>query len=454
MSHANAYIWYYLDGDAWKPYDSSLLDGFEKSFNSSLATIGNKKIKVDNERYIEIMPIADILSNFTNSINDPDLVGIQRRFDDAMKRRAVKRTKANTTTSFFDDLQFAFYSNTSQKTKTNEIKGIIKICGGKSVDTMTKKTDYLILKPSDLKDDYKTFNDIISKAEGLKIICVESTWIDSCIKSKKLVDHTAFLVGQKTAPVVAIPTNTTTATTATTTTTNTGTATATSPKSKSKNNSTSTTNNLVINSGFLIKGSEWAGVCSSDDDHYPLVMTVDDFVGDGEEVSGVITWINLGYAKTKYKGKVVATNGEFNFQEYEIISGEDDVEVPNDYKSTIYGDQIIGKVGDSTFKLKLTKSPPVTNIQPDSQWKGTSTSIENFKLDVVKRDGENITGTITWGSNYDDAISTFTGKITSSCIEVSDYKEGKKLGPEELSHPFKLIPSQQSDHSIKFRIEK
>ncbi|KAN0018243.1 hypothetical protein ACTFIU_010857 [Dictyostelium citrinum] len=360
-----------------------------------------------------------------------------------MKRRAVKRTKANTTTSFFDDLQFAFYSNTSQKTKTNEIKGVIKMCGGKTVDTMSKKTDYLILKPSDFKDDIKTFNDIISKAEGLKIVCVESTWIDSCIKSKKLVDHTAFLVSQKTAPVVATPTNTNT--TATTTTT-------TSPKSKSKSNATSTTNNLIINSGFLIKGSEWAGVCSGDDDHYPLVMTVDEVVGD--EISGVITWINLGYAKTKYKGKVVSSNGEFNFQEYEIISGEDDVEVPNDYKSTVYGDQIIGKVGDSTFKLKLTKSPPVTNIQPDSQWKGTSTSIENFKLDVVKRDGENITGTITWGPNYDEAVSTFTGKITSTCIEVSDYKEGKKLGPEELSHPFKLIPSQQSDHSIKFRIEK
>ncbi|KAK5577155.1 hypothetical protein RB653_002093 [Dictyostelium firmibasis] len=450
MSHANPYIWYYLDGDAWKPYDTSLLDGFEKIYNSTLAILGNKKIKVDNERYIEIMPLADILSNFTNSISDPDLVGIQRRYDDSMKRRAVKRTKANTTTSFFEDLQFAFYSNTSQKTKTNEIKGVIKMCGGKSVDTMTKKTDYLILKPSDLKDDIKSFNDIISKAESLKIICVESTWIDSCIKSKKLVDHTAFLVSQKTAPVVATP-STSTSTNSTTTTTTT-TAATTSPKSKSKTNSTATTNSLVANSGFLIKGSEWAGVCSSDGDHYPLVMTVDDVVGD--KVSGVITWINLGYAKTKYKGNVVAANGEFDFQEYEIISGEDDVEVPNDYKSIVYGDQIIGKVGDSTFKLKLTKSPPVTNIQPDSQWKGTSTLIENFKLDVVKRDGENITGTITWGSNFDEAISTFTGKITSTCIEVSDYKEGKKLGPEELSHPFKLIPSQQSDHSIKFRIEK
>ncbi|KAN0044724.1 hypothetical protein ACTA71_006243 [Dictyostelium dimigraforme] len=444
MSHASAYIWYYLDGDAWKPYSSSLLDGFEKIYNSSLKLPGNIKIKVDNERYIEIMPLKDILSNFTNSINDPDLVGIQRRYDDSMKRRAVKRTKANTTTSFFEDLQFAFYSNTSQKTKTDEIKGVIKMCGGKPVDTMTKKTDYLILKPSDLKDDIKTFNDIISKAEGLNVICVESTWIDSCIKSKKLVDHSAFLVSKKTAPVAATPTTTTTTTTASNTT-------ITLPKSKSKAN-TGITNNLVVNSGFLIKGSEWAGVCSGDDDHYPLVMTVDDVVDD--EVSGVITWINLGYAKTKYKGKVVATNGEFKFQEYEVINGEDEVEVPNDYTSIVYGDQIIGKVGDSTFKLKLTKSPPVTNIQPDSQWKGTSTSIENFKLDVVKRDGENVTGTITWGSNYDEAVSTFTGKITSTCIEVSDYKEGKKLGPEELTLPFKLIPSQQSDHSIKFRIEK
>lgn len=47
-------------------------------------------------------------------------------------------------------------------------------------------------------------------------------------------------------------------------------------------------------------------------------------------MQGTIEWPTLNNAKTKVKGNVNASNVEFC--EYEIIQGEDDVEVPANYK--------------------------------------------------------------------------------------------------------------------------
>ncbi|EGC40594.1 hypothetical protein DICPUDRAFT_146505 [Dictyostelium purpureum] len=456
MSHTHTHGWYWLDDNAWIPYDKKLIDNFEKSFNSTNFLPGNKKISVDQQRFIEIMPLKDVISNFVNVAHDPDIVGMQRRYDDPMKRRVVKRSSLQTIT-FFDNLEFSFYS-TAQKTKTQEIKDIVKMCGGKFVDDFTKKTDYLIVKPNDLKDAVTTFNTIIAKAENLKVVPVESTWIDSCVKAKKLVDHTTYVVAQKPVPVVAA---------ATATSTSSASAASTSPSNTKNTKSKSTTGATTSNTlkpyvENLIKGSEWTGVCSTDDDHYPFIMTVDNVDGN-DEVSGTITWINLGSAKTKYKGKLNRATGEFNFEEYEVITGEDEVEVPNSYTSVVYGDEIIGKITDSTFKLKLTKSPPVTHMQPDSKWNGTSRQPENFKLEITKRENADIMGKITW-SSY-DAFGTFKGTVTPTHIDVSEYKETSKNPGPELTHPFKLVPiitqNKQSSNGTtitttktSFKIEK
>lgn len=67
---------------------------FDDAFTTTLETEykkGAKSVKVDKERYIDLSLTYDqIVKNFTN-ITDKTLVGMQRRYDDPTKRRAVKR---------------------------------------------------------------------------------------------------------------------------------------------------------------------------------------------------------------------------------------------------------------------------------------------------------------------------------------------------------------------------
>eukprot|EP01132_Coremiostelium_polycephalum_P007749 gene7749-9533_t len=407
------YQWYWLDNNTWVPYAQNQSDMFESEHSK-----GSKSIKVDKDRFIDLsLKHSDIVSNFT-SVTDPDLIGIQRRYDDHMKRRAVKRSKLQS--DFFKSKLFIFYS-TSEKKKTKEITDAIKLFGGTVTDQFSKKVDYCIVKPKDLKDSFVEFNQVIAKVENLGIIPVESTFIDTCVSSSKVVDHTTFVVKQKLPPVVTQPTPVSTVAAVPTATTST----------------TTSTTAIIGDSSFLVQGSEWTGVCSGDGDHFPFKMSIDSVVGD--QVNGVVSWFTLNDSKTKFKG-TIKSDHTFDFQEYEVIQGKDDVEVPNDYTSLVSGETITGKVGDSTFKIKLTKSPPVSIVKPDSTWKGTSTQLENFKLTVSKRSGDQIDGTLLW-PDFDNALATFSGQITTDRISVSTYKEGQVFGPE-ITAPFDIIFNQ------------
>jgi len=46
---------------------------------------------------------------------------------------------------------------------------------------------------------------------------------------------------------------------------------------------------------------------------------------------GTVDWPTLNNAKTKAKGTLSETNNTFSFTEYEVIRGEEDVEVPSEY---------------------------------------------------------------------------------------------------------------------------
>jgi hypothetical protein len=72
---------------------------------------------------------------------------------------------------------------------------------------------------------------------------------------------------------------------------------------------------------------------------YPIIMHVK--ARTGNNFSGEIQWPTLNSAKTKFKGIIKGDNLEF--EEYEVISGQDDVEVPMKYHAKVSGNTINGK---------------------------------------------------------------------------------------------------------------
>ena len=86
------------------------------------------------------------MTNFTNlKGKDKDVVGIQRRKDDANKRRAVKREESKTL-DFFNDTVFALLSQVmgkKLKKKEEELVDTIKAHGGAIHSTLTRKVDLL-----------------------------------------------------------------------------------------------------------------------------------------------------------------------------------------------------------------------------------------------------------------------------------------------------------------------
>ena len=53
---------------------------------------GTKKIKVDKERFVDVsLSFKDICTNFNFKLTkDDNVIGLQRRYDDESKRRAVQ----------------------------------------------------------------------------------------------------------------------------------------------------------------------------------------------------------------------------------------------------------------------------------------------------------------------------------------------------------------------------
>ncbi|KAF2068272.1 hypothetical protein CYY_010401 [Polysphondylium violaceum] len=446
MSHTGLYGWYWLDDKVWIPYSDSQADIFEQQHQS-----GVKKIKVDKDRFLDLsLTHAEIVKNFVN-VNDPDLIAIQRRYDDHMKRRAVKRVK-KVNLNFFDGYVFYYYARQkSNSSVSSPLTNTINTFGGKVTERLTKKVDFMIVRTVDEKDDLLTFNSIIEKAEKSGVTVVRETYISDCVVAKDAIDTSVYIVSQKPVPIPApiiqqFQQQAAAATTNNNTTTSTPSSSATNTPTKASTTSTTTGNpSLVPNASYLIKDSQWMGVFTTDEkEHYTFVFTVDDVQGD--KLEGTMSWPTLNDSLTKYRGTIKGT--QFDFEEYEIVRGEDDVEVPNNYTSVVYGDTIQGTAGTSTFKLKLTKSPPVTTMPANSSWSGTSTQISNFKLSVSARKDSDISGVLEFPDHGSSA--KFKGTVDTTGILVNDYTESDANTPgPELAVPFKITHSiNPSGHNI------
>lgn len=117
----------------------------------------------------------------------------------------------------------------------------------------------------------------------------------------------------------------------------------------------------------------------SDGSTYAQFMKVED--RKGNSFSGTILWPTLNSAKTKFRGTINGNN--INFEEYEVVTGQDDVEVPNKYVGVIGSDSIIsGKTvvtdpeAQSSFELK----PVVPTVSTTNVAKG-----KNFRICYEKK---------------------------------------------------------------------
>jgi len=64
-----------------------------------------------------------------------------------------------------------------------------------------------------------------------------------------------------------------------------------------------------------------------------------------KKIEGTVKWPTLKNSKSKFKGTILHKNKSIKFQEYEIITGKDEIEVPVDYVGEIDGKQVKGRVG-------------------------------------------------------------------------------------------------------------
>ncbi|GAM17308.1 hypothetical protein SAMD00019534_004830 [Acytostelium subglobosum LB1] len=418
------YVWSWLNDNTWQEYTKQQCEQFDEALAKK-----QTEINVDKDRYIDVsLSFNDIVTNF-NNVKDPNLIGIQRRYDDKMKRRAVRREAVSV--DYLKGVKFCFMDSQivdSKKKKSKELKSIqdnITGMQGSVTTTLDSKVQYLIVMPNEIKStDAAAFNNVLASAAACGTIAIESTFVNSCISAKKKVDHASFVVSKKTVPVVAATTSTAAAAAATTTT-----ATA-----------------VAADSQYFLAGSEWTGICGSGSDQYVMNLNLATIDKAGE-INGTLNWPTLSQAVTKFKGTL--KDHKITFEEYELVSGDpDEIELPNKYTATIFLDKISGGVDESKFELKLAKSPSVDLLRPLTNYKGSVTQYDQFKLKVTKREDNQLEGTIEW-PHY-KANCTFKGVIEKETIVVKDYSEGKVLGPE-IKAPF-TITTIQDKNNVSMKI--
>lgn len=86
------------------------------------------------------------------------------------------------------------------------------------------------------------------------------------------------------------------------------------------------------------------GVCSyAEGEMFPFILKIASVKGN--KVEGTIDWPTMNDAKTKVNGTIDGC--QFEFTEYEVIQGEDEVEIPVTYLGEISDTSIEGQVKET-----------------------------------------------------------------------------------------------------------
>jgi len=381
--------WYWKDDSDWKEYDKKMTKKIEKSYRAK-----EKECKVDDQRFIDI---GDM---------------VQRRYDDKMKRRAVKREVVD---CFKKEI---FYLMGKLTRKDDEIKDDIELSGGIVSSTLTKKVTHVVTLKKHLGD----FPTEVDNAEKWNIPIVTEDFIVDSIEECKKLDEKDYIVKKKRkkdekddeeddtkGKKKAKTDDTAAASDSATTTTSTSTVvTATGDKG---------------DDSMLVENTKWMGVATQKDDHFPFAINFTSRVDN--KLQGIMSWPTLDNGQTKVRGEI--TGKQLTLDEYEIIKGNDCV-VPNKYTGTITpeGNKVAGKFKDSTgengtFKIEYVKVSLKDKIVVSSDYAGICYQPFPFKLQVSKIDGSAIEGFITWPS-ANNAKTKIRGTITNEDLTFEEFE--------------------------------
>jgi len=189
------------------------------------------------------------------------------------------------------------------------------------------------------------------------------------------------------------------------------------------------------------RGTQWMGTCAmeSDGSTFPLVMVVQS--RKGNNVTGEIHWPTLNSAKTKFKGTI--KGDEIEHEEYEVITGQDDVVIPAKYNSKINGDNLSGKlITDDeelacSFSLNRIPAPPAKEldiVKTNTKFQGTAYQPFPFTFEITSRKGAKVEGTITWPS-LNDAKTKVRGTVEGDDLEFEEYESTS----DEVALPTKYL---------------
>jgi hypothetical protein len=334
------------------------------------------------------------------------------------------------------------------------VERIVETYGGSIRPSVTKRTKYVIAN----QDSYSTNQVEWDKAEGQETPILSTEWIAECLRQKKLVDPDADWEVEKPsddsapAPAPAASSSSSSGGVKRKAPMDDDDADKTSivappPAKKAKTASSTASSSSAAAApapapaplhAALKSKTSWMGVCAYDSQggKYPFTLNLDNIAGN--QISGTIEWPTLNGAKTKFRG--TASGTQLVFEEYEIITGEDDVEVPNSYKGTLdasSGETINGTVNESSpdqaGKWSVTyvekddeddamDTDPAEHLiagvmKPNQKYTGVVIQEHPFEITIESRTGNKIEGTIFW--KLLKCSTKFRGNIDPDTEELS-----------------------------------
>eukprot|EP01114_Cavostelium_apophysatum_P012245 TRINITY_DN2717_c0_g1_i1.p1 TRINITY_DN2717_c0_g1~~TRINITY_DN2717_c0_g1_i1.p1 ORF type:complete len:365 (-),score=95.82 TRINITY_DN2717_c0_g1_i1:61-1155(-) len=187
----------------------------------------------------------------------------------------------------------------------------------------------------------------------------------------------------------------------------------------------------------ILKGSEWKGECkySASGESYPLVMNITSVTSDAKkkvQIEGTITWETLD-CTTRFLGIYSPQTKSFRFSEYEILDGEDNVELPAKYSMTIEGNFIRGKTVGA--KEEATLQLEFGGI--DDKTEGFLELLhKSYKRIASKRKYNLVTNSNIERPTIEDQRAAFK-KVTQGAVPWYDKSIVGELEPREKEPPSK-----------------
>jgi hypothetical protein len=446
---------------SWRS-DTSWID-FDKGFNYKLETAYHsadnsvKKVKVDKERFIDLTLLpSDIKKQFQKTdCKDSELLGIQKRYDDETKRRAVKR---GTPVVLFKGVNLFIAIDDDDA----EIFNAVKAHGATVSKNVVKATKVIITTQKTATDSSSSFSGDIAKAQNLNIPVVKLECLIDALNDEDELDydnkkyHIKITNQKEEQEKMEVEKNLKTlkrkadeeeeedeATDVKKRKTNvkSDVKTTAAATSSTSTTATSTTQSSIKadSSGLPVMiyvPSSWAGVCSYEEEDFPFQVELSSM--RGTKMTGTVVWPTLGNAKTKLRGTIEGNS--FKFEEYEAISGAESVQIPSFYSGviknngkTIEGRTVSGgdaseddaAAEDAKFKIDLVADESSEEelvhsmLKEGSKFNGTSFIENTFTLKIASRKGNAVQGTIYWDETKTE--SKFKGQVEDGKLSIEEF---------------------------------